>query len=91
MNYKEMTTPSESRVRLTYDRSDPYQSLANAIVCVAADDYRDSLKNKNKKLKKELEEFFHSSWYKALTKINGDTLLDLLRLDHRGELSTVSL
>lgn len=91
MNYDEMTTPSDSRSRLLHDESDPYQNLANAIVCVAADDYRNSLKKKNKKLKKELEEFFHSSWYKALTKLDGDTLLGLLRLDHRGELAAVSL
>ncbi len=33
-----MQAPSVSLTRLRNDEEDPYQNLANAIVCVAADD-----------------------------------------------------
>ena len=39
MTSREEWDSSESRMRLQHDGADPYQSLANAIVCVAADDY----------------------------------------------------
>ena len=87
MTSREEWSFSESRMRLQYDRADPYQNLANAIVCVAADDYRTALKDNNESLQKELEEFFHSAWYKLLTKTDPDRLLELLRREHRGTLS----
>jgi len=71
--------------------SDPYQNLANAIVAVAADDYRNALKDNNKKQIASLEKFFHSSWYKMLTNLNPDSLLDMLRREHSGELTAVHL
>ncbi len=72
--------------RLRKDASDPYQNLANAIVAVAVDDYRDVLKDGNKKLLTSLEEFFYSSWYKTLTKVDPDALLSMLRREHCGNL-----
>lgn len=66
---------------------DPYEKLANAIVLLAAKDYRSALK----RLKKypgdreakaaalELERFFRSKWYTALTSVDGDYLIKNLR------------
>lgn len=87
MTSREEWDSSESRMRLQHDGADPYQSLANAIVCVAADDYRTALKDNNESLQKELEKFFHSAWYKLLTNTDPDRLLALLRREHRGTLS----
>ena len=64
-----------------------WQALANAIVEQAAKDYVKVLKRlvlapKNDSLfreKKELECFFHSSWYEVLTDVDPDYLLDRLR------------
>lgn len=49
MDKEQMRQTSVSLDRLRKDASDPYQNLANAIVAVAADDYRDALKDGNKK------------------------------------------
>ena len=66
---------------------DPYEKLANTIVLLAAKDYRSALK----RLKKypgdreakaaalELERFFRSKWYTALTSVDGDYLIKNLR------------
>jgi len=70
---------------------DPYRNLANAIVAVAADDYRMALKEDNQPLKNSLEQFFHSDWYKLLTRFNGDRMLSLLQREHSGELCAVNL
>lgn len=67
----------------------PYQNLANAIVAVAADDYRTALKDGNEKLRTNLEWFFHSDWYGMLTNADADAILDALRKEHSGALSTV--
>ena len=75
--------------RLHRDASDPYQNLANAIVAVAADDYRDALKDGNEKLLASLEKFFHSSWYKTLTNVDSDTLLDMLHREYHGNLQAI--
>jgi len=70
---------------------DTYEQLANAIVLQAAKDYRDALK----KLKKrphyepakytiaEVESFFHSDWYRELTSVDGDYLLNKIRSEVR--------
>lgn len=60
---------------------DPYQKLANAIVAVAADDYRSALKNKDQYLQESLENFFRSNWYRELTEVDGEFLLDALKKD----------
>lgn len=69
---------------------EPYQKLADAIVAVAADDYRTALKGKNDKLKASLEKFFHSNWYKTLTNVDGDILIALLQKEHTASLAAAN-
>ena len=66
---------------------DPYQELANAIVIMAAKDYRHALRIQRRnpdsqaaRIKiDEIERFFRSDWYKALTNIDGEVLIRKLR------------
>ncbi len=74
-------------VTVHHDPGAPYENLANAIVIQAANDYRDILR----KLKKypgdsmavsalaEIEHFFRSEWYKVLTDVDGEHLMQMLR------------
>ena len=65
---------------------DPYEALANAIVLQAVKDYRSTLKacarnpsNRSAKFRKEqLERFFLSEWYRLLTHIDGEMLIEKL-------------
>lgn len=65
---------------------DPYEALANAIVLQAVKDYRRALKsyvrnpsNNSARYKKEsLERFFLSEWYRLLTHIDGEMLIEKL-------------
>ena len=67
----------------------PYNELANAIVMQAVKDYRKALKclrinSKNKTAlaeAMECEEFFRSSWYRTLTSVDGEYLIDKLRAE----------
>ena len=67
--------------------ADPYEKLANAIVLQAVKDYRDALKRLKKKPGNqaamsdamECERFFHSGWYKTLTSVDGEYLIQKLR------------
>lgn len=67
--------------------TDPYENLANAIVLQAVKDYRDALKRLKKKPGNqaamsdamECERFFHSGWYKTLTSVDGEYLIQKLR------------
>lgn len=67
--------------------TDPYENLANAIVLQAVKDYRDALKRLKKKSGNqaamsdamECERFFHSGWYKALTSVDGEYLIQKLQ------------
>ena len=56
-----------------------FQALANAIVQQAAEDYRSALKLNDKRQMHELERFFRSAWYSALTDIDGEWLMNKLR------------
>lgn len=70
-----------------YSADSPYLDLAAAIVKTAADDYikllrklwsrKPDIQQKRKLIveKAELEEFFHSGWYEALTDIDPDRLM----------------
>lgn len=58
---------------------EPYQKLADAIVAVAADDYRTALRSNNRKLRSSLEDFFRSGWYKILTTIDGELIMSQLQ------------
>ena len=81
----------EMETKYEYHKPDeslePYQDLANAIVIQAVKDYRSALqllkqKPQNKKAKGtalEIERFFHSAWYRKLTEIDSDELINRLR------------
>lgn len=86
-----MQAPSISLARLRNDDEDPYQNLANAIVCVAADDYRTALKEGNKTLLLSLQRFFRSAWCGLLTGIDTELLMDALHKEHQGCLTAVSV
>lgn len=67
--------------------TDAYENLANAIILMAVKDYRWAL-NKLKKrpnyeqakrIIKEVEKFFHSSWYRELTSVDGNFLIEKIR------------
>ena len=66
---------------------DPYQELANAIVIMAAKDYRHALRIQRRnpdsqaaKIKiDEIERFFRSEWYQLLTSVDGEMLITRLR------------
>ncbi len=68
-------------------KMDPWQSLANAIVISAAKDYRVALRRlrRNPKSKTaiseiaDLERFFRSEWYAALTNVPGELLIQKLK------------
>lgn len=65
-----------------------YENLANAIIVQAAKDYVKELKVLKKHpdytaalaRKKEIERFFHSEWFKQLTKLKGDYLISQLEM-----------
>ena len=84
-----MQAPSISLSRLRNDDEDPYQNLANAIVCVAADDYRTALKEGNTSLMLSLQQFFQSAWCGLLTDIDTELLMDALHKEHQGHLTAV--
>ena len=66
---------------------DPYQELANAIVVMAAKDYRHALhiqhRNPDSQAARikidEIERFFRSEWYQVLTNVDGEMLMRRLR------------
>ena len=66
---------------------DGYQSLANAIVELAAKDYRRSLKAPRNReamsMAMECERFFKSEWIKALTSVDGEYIMNRLREEAR--------
>lgn len=61
-----------------------YENLANAIVVQAMQDYRLALRAIRKRsnnlmairTKVEIEQFFHSGWYRLLTTVDGDYLIE---------------
>ena len=60
--------------------TDPYEDLANAIVLLAAKDYRQALRRKGcNPLRRELERFFCSRWFDCLTKLDGKELMHKLQ------------
>ena len=69
--------------------NDPYESLANAIILQAAKDYRKALRKLNTNPRyapalrrvSEVERFFHSDWYKTLTSVSGELLIEKLRAE----------
>ena len=69
-----------------------YQELANAIVAKAADDYRNALNGisynpRNKKctpesIVRKIEKFFHSDYFRILTKVSPEYLIERLQAEH---------
>ena len=66
----------------------PYENLANAIIIQACKDYRKAYKrylrryrssNKPNAELLELESFFRSDWYKTLTSVDGEYLMDRIK------------
>lgn len=73
---------------------DNYQDLANGIVVQAAKDYRKALKrlmkfpssNSAKREIKQLEVFFGSDYYKLLTSLDGELLIERLKQELEDEM-----
>ena len=69
----------------------PVQELCLAIVIQAAKDYREALKGKSVgrqpyyKTIGEVERFFRSEWFKALSDLDGEVLLNRLREEMKNE------
>lgn len=67
--------------------TDPYERLANAIILQSVKDYRDALKKLKKRPRydpakdtiAEVERFFHSDWYRELTSVDGNFLIEKSR------------
>jgi hypothetical protein len=86
--YRELTDVINDTITIT---KASYRELADAIILQAVDDYRKALDGKsysqhvNKTpewVKKECKKFFRSSWFRALTKIDGDFLIEQLEREH---------
>lgn len=58
----------------------PYERLANAIVLKAVDDYRAT---ESAAERKEIEQFFLSSWFTTLTNADGGYILKKLREERK--------
>lgn len=64
-----------------------YENLANAIILQAVKDYRTALKCLDRNLsnrsaqfdKAEVERFFRSQWYSAMTNVDGELLIRSLQ------------
>ena len=60
---------------------DGYHLLAEAIILKAVKDYRRALKYDARSVKRECERFFRSAWFKTLTTIDGENLIQKLRAE----------
>lgn len=68
---------------------DNWEDLANAIVVQAANDYRRALRvlkahpnySPAAKVKKEVEQFFRSEWYRSLSSVDGEVLIKRLNAE----------
>lgn len=70
---------------------DAYQDLAHAIIVQAVEDYRKALNGISynshppEEIVKDIEKFFRSEYYRALTKVNGEYLIQQIRREELGE------
>lgn len=87
----DMQSPSFSLARLRNDDDDPYQRLANAIVCVAADDYRTALEKNDQLLRLSLQHFFRSTWCGILTSADTEHLMGALDAEHEARLRATTV
>ena len=76
------------------DIGDPYENLANAIIVSAVNDYRATLKafkitgdfrTGKKASLADVESFFFSPWFRILTKMDGEFLVNALRKEVLGD------
>lgn len=66
---------------------EPYENLANAIIVLAAKDYRSALRRQkrhpgNRETQNtinRLERFFRSAWYEVLTDVEGEYLIERIK------------
>lgn len=65
--------------------NDGIYNLTNAIVLQACKDYRTALKWDDRATIREIERFFRSEWYKMLTTIDGEFLIDKLKKEYKNE------
>lgn len=74
---------SYTRLRRVANTQLPFDDLANAIVCFAVDDYRRALTKRSRSAQRELEKFFRSDWYGALTTIDPEMLIQKLNEEYQ--------
>lgn len=60
---------------------DGYKELANAIILQAVKDYRKALKYDERGRKREIEKFFGSEYFRILTDVDGEMLIQKLRAE----------
>jgi len=58
-----------------------YEELGNAIIKKAVEDYRQVLRERKKKKIKECEAFFRSGYYRILTKLDAEYLIDRIKAE----------
>lgn len=67
---------------------EPYENIANAIVIQACKDYRRAYRRYLRRYRStvtpdaeltELEAFFRSAWYRSLTTLDGEYIMDRIR------------
>lgn len=91
----DMQAPSLSLARLRNDDGNPYgnpyQDLANAIVCVAADDYRTALEKNDQPLLSSLQHFFRSAWCGILTSVDTERLMSALDAENETRLRAATM
>ena len=70
----------------------PYENLANAIIIQACKDYRKAYKRYLRRYRStdkpdaelvEFERFFRSDWYRTLTSVDGEMIMERIRKECR--------
>lgn len=83
-----MTIRADPRgINIRRYKMEQYEKLADAIILLAANDYRAAIKKLKSNLeyrpalllKHDCETFFRSEWFGELTSINGNILMERLR------------
>lgn len=63
---------------------DGYELLAEAVILQAVKDYRKALKYDERGRKREIEGFFRSEYFRILTDVDGEMLIQKLRTEVKG-------
>lgn len=70
-----------------------FKEIANGIIAQAADDYRNALDGRGYENRtagyvvKEIERFFRSSYFRILTKVDGEYLIEQIRKEHEDKIA----